>query len=148
MFYFCFDFVNKYCIIISEHIKEKFMKSLKIFRCEVCGNICVKLVDSGVPMVCCARPMKALTPNTVDAASEKHKPVVKIDGNNITVQVGEVLHPMTKEHYISMIIVETNKGFMVKNLTPNNEPNAEFVLYNDEKLINTYAYCNLHGLWK
>ena len=120
------------------------MEELKIYRCEVCGNISVKLFDSGVPMICCGKPMTAIVPNTVDAASEKHKPVVKIDGNDITVQVGEVLHPMTSEHYISMIIVETNKGFMVKHLVPNTEPIAKFVLSTDEKLINTYAYCNLH----
>ena len=65
----------------------------------------------------------------------------------IKVQVGQVLHPMTEEHYISMIILETDKGFQVKNLTPLQSPTATFVLPDDEKLEKVYAYCNLHGIW-
>lgn len=123
-------------------------KELVIFRCDVCGNISVKLVDSGVPMFCCGKPMTAIVPNTVDAASEKHKPVVKMNANIVNVQVGEVLHPMTEEHYISMIILQTNKGVYAKNLRPLDQPMANFSLDKGEKIITVLAYCNLHGLWK
>ncbi len=123
-------------------------KEIVIFKCDVCGNISVKLVDSGVPMFCCGKPMTAIVPNTVDATSEKHKPVAKQDGTTLNVQVGEVLHPMTKEHYISMIILQTNKGVYVKNLSPLDQPMANFTLDKGEKPIAVLSYCNLHGLWK
>ena len=123
------------------------MKKLEFFRCNVCGNICVKLHDSGVPVFCCGAPMQKIEPNTVDAASEKHKPVVKIKGERVDVQVGSVLHPMSEEHYITMIVLETNKGFAVKNLLPGQTPSASFVLSEDEKVVAVYAYCNLHGMW-
>lgn len=124
------------------------MKKLVIYKCEVCGNIVVKLVDSGVPVFCCGQPMTEIKPNTVDAASEKHKPVVKVNSNEVIITVGEVEHPMLDNHYISMIILEKDKGFSVKYLYPNEKPTATFNLAKNEKVISVYSYCNLHGLWK
>ncbi len=124
------------------------MKKLEFFRCNVCGNICVKLHDSGVPVFCCGAPMQKIEPNTVDAASEKHKPVVKIKSERVDVQVGSVLHPMSEEHYITMIVLETNNGFSVKYLAPTDAPQASFMLLGGESVKSVYAYCNLHGLWK
>ncbi len=123
------------------------MKKLKFYRCKHCGNVVVKLVDSGVPVICCGEIMQEINVNTTDGAVEKHKPVVSINGNNVKVVVGEVLHPMTEEHYISLIILETNNGFYVKNLMPNNKPQAEFVLSEGESYVKAYSYCNLHGMW-
>ena len=31
---------------------------LKFYRCPICGNIVVKLENSGVPVVCCGKPME------------------------------------------------------------------------------------------
>lgn len=84
---------------------------------------------------------------TVDAAVEKHVPVVEIEGNLVKVSVGSVEHPMLDVHYIEMIIIETKKGLQVKYLNPGEKPYAEFVLENDE-FVAAYEYCNLHGLWK
>ena len=123
------------------------MKKLKFYKCKICGNVVIKLYDSGVPVFCCGQQMEELSANTTDGAVEKHKPVVDIDGDKVQVVVGEVLHPMTNEHYISMILIETNKGFYVKNLLPTDKPKAEFSLTKDETFENAYAYCNLHGLW-
>ena len=50
---------------------------MKFYRCEHCGNVITHFVDSGVPVVCCGEPMKELTPNTTDAAVEKHVPVTQ-----------------------------------------------------------------------
>ncbi|MBQ7640887.1 MAG: hypothetical protein IJS83_00310 [Acholeplasmatales bacterium] len=83
---------------------------------------------------------------SVDAAVEKHVPVVKIDGDLVTVTVGEVIHPMVDNHYIEFIEIETKKGIQRKNLKPNEEPVAVFKLYDDE-FVKAYAYCNLHGMW-
>ncbi|MEF9841766.1 MAG: desulfoferrodoxin, partial [Raoultibacter sp.] len=55
--------------------------SLQFFKCLHCGNIAVKPFDAGVPLVCCGDKMEELIANTVDAAVEKHVPVVTIEGN-------------------------------------------------------------------
>lgn len=124
------------------------MKKLVFYRCKHCGNISVKLVDKRVPMMCCGEFMEELTANTVDASAEKHVPVVQITDNLVNVSVGSTLHPMTEDHYIQFIVLETNKGFYVHTLTPDDEPKTTFALTSDEKATSVYEYCNLHGLWK
>ena len=121
-------------------------KELKVYRCNVCGNIIVKVVDSKVPVVCCGKPMTELVANTTDAAQEKHVPAVRVEGNEVIVRIGSIDHPMVEEHFIQFVIVETESGFQVKYLEPNNEPEARFVV--NEKVVAVYEYCNLHGLWK
>ena len=121
--------------------------ALKFFRCVHCGNIIVKVVDKGVPVVCCGEPMEELVPNTVDAATEKHVPVVTVDGAKVDVAVGEVEHPMGEDHYITMIVLETAKGFQVAPLTPADAPKASFALAEGDSVVAVYEYCNLHGLW-
>ena len=83
----------------------------------------------------------------VDAAQEKHVPHLEKDGTTLKVQVGSVEHPMQVEHYIEWIILETTKGVYRKNLNPGEKPEATFVLEEGEKVVSTYEYCNLHGLW-
>jgi superoxide reductase len=92
--------------------------------------------------------MKELTPNTTDAAVEKHVPVVRVEGNTVTVTVGEAEHPMLEAHYIPFIILETNQGYQKKELKPGEKPEAVFALAPEEKPLAAYEYCNLHGLWK
>ena len=116
------------------------------FKCNLCGNVIVKAVDSGVPVVCCGEKMVELTANTVEASVEKHLPVVtKIDDCHIKVEVGSVAHPMTPEHHIAFIYVETEKGGMKIDLSE--KPEAVFCTCAD-KPVAVYEYCNLHGLWK
>lgn len=124
------------------------MKDLKFYRCAHCGNVIVKVIDSNVPVICCGEPMKELIPNTSDGAGEKHVPVVTINGGHVHVAVGEVLHPMIPAHWIQLIVVETDKGFLVRELAPTDTPVAEFILNEGEKALAVYEYCNLHGLWK
>ena len=120
---------------------------MKFYKCEHCGNIVMYVENKNVPISCCGTTMKELVPNTVDAAAEKHVPVVTVDGNKVTAVVGEVTHPMIPEHYIMWIAIETNKGSQIKYLKPNEAPVAEFMLAEGETLVATYEYCNLHGLW-
>lgn len=118
----------------------------KFFKCNHCGNVIVKVVDSSVPVVCCGEKMTELTANTVEASVEKHLPVVTvIDENHIKVEVGSVAHPMTPEHHISFIYVETEKSGMRVDLS--DKPEAIFCTCAD-KPVAVYEYCNLHGLWK
>lgn len=120
---------------------------VKFFKCEHCGNIITKVVDKGVPVLCCGEPMVELKANTTDAATEKHVPVVKSEGSKIFVEVGSVAHPMTEEHLIQFIYVETEHGGQLRTLTAADEPKAVFCL-GEEKAVAVYEYCNLHGLWK
>lgn len=120
----------------------------KIFICTTCGNLVEMLNDSGQIPTCCGNPLKEVEANTVDAAHEKHVPVIESDGNIVIVTVGETKHPMIPEHYIEWIYLQTNKGLKRAKLMPNMEPTASFILLDDEVILNAYAYCNLHGLWK
>lgn len=118
----------------------------KFYKCRHCGNIIQKIVDSKVPVVCCGEPMEELIPNTVDASTEKHVPVVtRLDECTIKVSVGSIPHPMTEEHHISFIYVETESGGIRVNLK--DSPEAVICTCNS-KPIAVYEYCNLHGLWK
>ena len=119
----------------------------KFYICEHCGNIIGKIHDSGVSVVCCGEKMKNLEAGVVEASREKHIPVVKKEGNLVKVTVGEVLHPMTEEHSITWIYLETDKGGQRKCLVPGAAPEVTFAVA-EEKPIAVYAYCNLHGLWK
>jgi superoxide reductase len=122
-------------------------KEPKFFVCKHCGNVITFIHESGAPVTCCGELMTEIVPNTVEAVTEKHFPVVTVDGNTVSVAVGSVEHPMVPEHFIQWIYLETDKGFQIKYLTPEDKPKAVFVL-SDEKPVAAYEYCNLHGLWK
>lgn len=118
------------------------------FICKHCGNIIGMIKNSGVPVVCCGENMTLLVPNTTDGAVEKHVPIVNIDGSIIDVNVGEVDHPMTTEHQIDWIYIQTATGGHRRKLSPGDMPHADFILNDGEEVVAVYAYCNLHGLWK
>lgn len=88
-----------------------------------------------------------LTPNTVDAAQEKHVPVITVSGNEVIVKVGSVEHPSIPEHFITFILLETDKGMQMKWGKPGNKPEATFTIAENETVLAAYEYCNLHGLW-
>lgn len=121
---------------------------MKYYVCEHCGNIIEYINETGVPVMCCGQKMQELTPGTSDGAHEKHIPVVTIDGDKVTVDIGSVEHPMVKEHYIQWIAIETTRGSQRIKLTPADKPHAEFRLAQGEEFVSAYEYCNLHGLWK
>jgi superoxide reductase len=121
---------------------------LKFFRCSLCGQIIIKVHDTGSPLICCGKEMEQIKPNTVDASQEKHVPLVKIEGTKVTVHVGSVDHPMLPEHFIQWILLETNKGNQRKELKPGEKPEAVFFIGEGEKVLHAFAYCNLHSLWQ
>ncbi len=122
-------------------------KNTKFYLCRHCGNFVGMIQNSGVPMICCGEPMTELVPNTSDGAVEKHLPVISISGNEVTVKISSVEHPMTEAHYIQWIYLETKNGGQRKTLQPGDKPEATFLL-NDDEAVAAYAYCNLHGLWE
>lgn len=123
------------------------MGEKKFYICKHCGNMIGMIQSSGVNVVCCGDPMTELKSNTVEASQEKHLPVVTIEGNIVKVKVGSVEHPMTEEHHIAWIYLETEQGGQRKKLAVGSKPEAEFALAGGDKVIGVYEYCNLHGLW-
>ena len=119
----------------------------KFFICKHCGNMVGVLNHKGAPMVCCGEKMTELVPNTAEASTEKHLPVVTISDNVVDVQIGSALHPMEDEHYIGFVYVETELGGQRKSISPGGAPKLSFSVV-DDKVLAVYAYCNLHGLWK
>ena len=119
----------------------------KFYICEHCKNL-IEMLDSpaNVPVVCCAERMKELIPNSVDASSEKHVPVISVNGDTVEVSVGSVAHPMLEEHCIEWICLACEHGVYRRYLSPGEEPRAVFSL-NGDKPLAAYAYCNIHGLW-
>ncbi|MEE4607365.1 MAG: desulfoferrodoxin [Desulfobacteraceae bacterium] len=121
-------------------------KKLEIYKCEVCGNI-VEVVHGGDgELVCCGKPMVLMTENTVDAAKEKHVPVIeKIDGG-YKVKVGSVAHPMEEKHYIEWIeLIADGKAYR-QFLASGQVPEAVFKI--EATSVTAREYCNIHGLWK
>ena len=106
------------------------------------------ITDNGVPIKCCGENMKEIKSESSDGAPEKHIPIYKIDGKTITVSVGETEHPMTSEHYIKWVCIETEDGFQLKNLTPGAPPHISFSISKGDTVKAVYAFCNLHSLWK
>lgn len=120
----------------------------KFYLCTICGNVIFKAIDSGVDVVCCGKQMKELIPSTDDTFMEKHLPVVEcVKNGDIKVKVGSAAHPMTADHHISFIYLETEHGGQMKYLMPDEAPEAVFTGCRDIPVA-VYAYCNIHGLWK
>lgn len=118
----------------------------KFYRSEDRGNILLNLItlDGEKNNV----GLDELQPNTSDGATEKHVPVISIDGSRVEVTIGSVAHPMLEEHYITGIYIETKSGGQFASLKPGDEPKAVFLLKEGDEFIAAYEYCNLHGLWK
>ena len=121
---------------------------LRFFICKHCGNIIAFTNNTGVPVVCCGEKMQELIPGTSDAAQEKHVPVITQNGQKVIIDIGEVAHPMTEEHYIEWVCLHTKQGNQRKWLKPGDAPKVCFMLCEDDELLEAFAYCNLHGLWK
>ena len=118
----------------------------QVYKCEHCGNIVEVLHGGGPVMVCCDHEMVLLDENTVDAAQEKHVPVISKADGGFKVAVGEVDHPMEDKHYIEFIELLADGASYRKFLSPGEKPEAFFTV--DAAQATTRAYCNLHGLWK
>ena len=121
-------------------------KQMQVYKCEICGNIVELLHAGGGELVCCGQPMKLQEENTVDAAKEKHIPVIeKIDGGYL-VKVGSTAHPMEEKHHIEWIELVGGSKVLRHNLVTGDAPEAKFASDSDQ--VSARAYCNLHGLWR
>ncbi|OUN07655.1 desulfoferrodoxin [Flavonifractor sp. An92] len=122
----------------------------KLYRCAHCGNVVWKVVDKGVPVICCGELMSEWKPNTADGALEKHVPVVERkphgSGSTVTVKVGEVAHPMLPEHYITFIAAVDGDTVTLRFPKPGDAP--ELRTFTSSEKVEAYEICNLHGFWK
>jgi superoxide reductase len=119
---------------------------MQVYKCDVCGNIVEVLHGGAGELVCCGEPMKLMTENTVDAAKEKHVPVVEKTADGWRVTVGAVAHPMEEKHYIEWIELIADGIVYRAVLKPGDKPEAEFKVKATK--VSAREYCNLHGLWK
>jgi superoxide reductase len=119
---------------------------LQVYKCEVCGNIVEVLFAAKGELYCCGKPMVLQTENTVDAAKEKHVPVIEKISGGFKVKLGEAAHPMLEEHYIQWIEVAAGDKAYTAFLKPGDAPEAVFMIEADS--VTARAYCNLHGHWK
>jgi len=119
---------------------------LQVYKCEACGNVVEVLMGGEGELVCCGSPMKLMTENTVDAAKEKHVPVIEKVSGGYKVKVGDVPHPMEEKHWIVWIeLIADGKAYR-EFLDPGAAPEAFFAV--DADTVVAREYCNLHGLWK
>ncbi|HRT45570.1 MAG TPA: desulfoferrodoxin [Desulfomonilia bacterium] len=121
-------------------------RRLEVYKCEVCGNIVEVIHEGKGELVCCGKPMKLFTENTVDAAYEKHVPVIEKTAEGYRVKVGGVTHPMEEKHYIEWIELVADGRAYRAFLKPGDAPEAVFCI--DAGQVTAREYCNLHGLWK
>lgn len=120
------------------------MMEFKLYRCAVCGNIAWKIVDKGVPLFCCGEKMEEAVPGTSEGATEKHLPVLCREGEQVTVAVGETLHPMEEAHSIQLIAAVSGDTAVVRRLKPGDQPVLTLTAHEP---VTAYAYCDLHGYW-
>jgi superoxide reductase len=121
-------------------------EKLNVYKCNICGNIIEVLHGGAGELVCCGAPMILMTENTMDAAKEKHVPVItKVDGG-YRVNVGSVAHPMEEKHYIEWIELIAGDVCYRQFLKPGDKPEAFFPVKADK--VTAREYCNLHLLWK
>lgn len=121
-------------------------EQLQVYKCDVCGNI-VEVMHAGTgELVCCGQPMKLFRENTVDAAKEKHVPVLEKTGDGFKVKVGSVAHPMEEKHWIEWVELIADGKVYRQFLKPGQTPEASFCI--KAAKVTAREYCNLHGLWK
>lgn len=118
----------------------------QVYKCSVCGNIVEVLFAGGGTLVCCGKEMILQVEDSVDAAAEKHVPIIDKIPGGVKVRVGSAEHPMLDNHYIEWIEIETPDKIYRKELKPGDKPEAEFLVMED--IVQAREYCSLHGLWK
>ena len=121
-------------------------KQLEVYKCQHCGNIIEVMIGGGANIVCCGEEMQLQAENTVDAAKEKHVPVIERGNGTITVKVGSVAHPMEEKHYIQWIELIADGTVYRQFLQPGQAAEATFCVTAEN--VTAREYCNLHGQWK
>ena len=120
-------------------------KEVNFYKCDECKNIIEIIEENSFNITCCGKAMKKLEANTIDAAVEKHIPVYEKVEDELVVRVGEIEHPMEKDHYIMWIAQVTENKVIKVKLYPEQSTETRFPYIPGATL---YSYFNKHGLWK
>lgn len=120
----------------------------RYYICNKCRNMVDFTKSSGTPVFCCGNKMEEVRAKTEDAMSEKHLPLITVEGNTVTVSVGNVPHIMEPDHFIEWVTLETKNGNQRVKLAPGDEPKAVFAIADNDEVKAAYAYCSLLSLWK
>lgn len=120
-------------------------QNIKFYKCPICGNV-IEIVEGNIENIkCCGQNMQKIEANTTDAATEKHIPIYERVEDEIVVKIGEVEHPMEKEHYINWIMQVKDNVINKVILYPEQSTQTRLPYIKGSTI---YAYCNKHGLWK
>lgn len=122
------------------------MENSRFYTCKHCKNLVGMIKNGDVPIYCCGEPMINLTPNDSEGL-EKHKPTVCIKGDSVEVNIGKTPHPMSEDHHIDWVYLQTDIGGQRKALVAGSDPSLSFKISN-ENVVSVYAYCNKHGLFR
>ena len=120
-------------------------KLLEVYKCNLCGNVVETIHAGGGSLVCCGQGMALLSENTVDAAKEKHVPVIEKIAGGFKVTVGSVAHPMEEKHYIEWIELLADGKAYRQFLKPGEVAEAVFLV--TASSVTARELCNLHGQW-
>ena len=120
-------------------------ENVRFYICPICSNV-IGLIDGNMENItCCGRNMELMKANSTDAAGEKHVPIYEKVEDEIVVKVGEIEHPMEKEHYIMWIAQVSDNTTTRIRLYPEQGTEVRFKYIPNSTV---YSYCNKHGLWK
>ena len=110
----------------------------KALVCSVCGHILLtKNIPDVCPSCCSGTKIFKLFDENIENGYK-----------NISVTVGEIEHPMIKEHFISKIsIYIDNELVSITLLTKDLKPETSIKVKTDSKNIAVVAQCNIHGSW-
>jgi|SRR5690554_4908406 len=120
---------------------------MKFYLCNNCNQVHIKVIDNDIVGSCCDEKLQEIIPNFAETEKSIHMPRIRQTGNFVKIIVGEDEHPMVDIHYISFILLETNLGVQYKRLDKKSSPSADFIIANNEEIVNVYIYCTLHSLW-
>lgn len=124
------------------------LKKKSVYKCDMCGNVVEGLWNGDPTIFCCGKEMRELVANTTDAAVEKHVPVIVRDGKKVTVTVGAVAHPMTKEHFILFVELLVGDKVLRHDFKEGDTvAEAVFMVADESAPLQAREYCNLHGFW-
>lgn len=118
-------------------------------KCDTCGQVIGIIKNKDNQIVCCGKVMSEIVPQeTEDFLGEKHIPIFFIKHKKLFIQVGSNEHPTSLDHHIEWVAVKTNVRHQRIPLFPGERARIMIPLVCGEEVLEIYAYCNIHGLWK
>ncbi len=120
---------------------------MKFYRCNNCNEISINIFNNKNKISCCNNEVEEVNANIFMEEIDNHFIQVRKIGNFVTITIGKEEHQMLDIHYISWVILKTNKGIQYKHLNVGDSPIVDFLVGEDEEIINVFAYCTLHLLW-